>query len=298
MIKPPPRRDVELRPDLHVHSTFSDGLYTPTALCAKARAAGVTHLSLCDHDTLDGICAMANAIAQSNADADQSPMAFLPGVEISTGEHGRIHILGYGTSLEKHAVQTLMKDSQAKRTNRFKEMLKKLAENGIELPQELLPPLDGSISPGRAHLARALIAMGTVNTVEQAFARFLGEGRLCYVPYRHMSATEAVSFLRNSHCIPVLAHPSRLSMSEEARFAFIRSLADAGLMGVEVFHPSASHRDIRGLEPFVRKAGLLVSGGSDFHGDAGAHAGLGDLSAKWTTASHDIHALYSALTDV
>ena len=282
-----------LRPDLHTHSSFSDGLYAPGELCAMAVAAGVTHIALCDHDTLAGLAPMEQAVAAHNAAVADNPgasgpLAFLPSVEISAGPGGKTHILGYGAKPEHAELASRLAAARERRRERFVEMLRLLAAMGIHVPPEQCPPLGGQLPAGRAHLARALVATGTVSTVDQAFTRFLAEGKPAYVPYDHINAVEAVALVRRAGCIPVLAHPFRLSLSQEALFALISALAGEGLMGLEVFHPSASRRNIRALAPFARRAGLLLTGGSDFHGDLHAQSRLGVFPSGWS--EEDIHA--------
>ena len=292
MRKPPSQAGI--RPDFHVHSTFSDGLYTPQALCHMAVSSKLSHLSLCDHDTLAGLAPMAEALGEHNAaEKEAREIFFLPGVEVSTGIHGRIHILGYGADPSNPILRPWMDSALSRRRKRLSQMLDSLSALGIEVPAEDLPAGDTQAA-GRAHIARALMKLGIVNTLDQAFGRFLGEGKPAYIPYEHTGAVEAVALLREAHCVPVLAHPARLALSGEMRLALVRSLVDAGLMGIEVFHPSASRRDIRTLESFARKQGLLITGGSDFHGDT--HARLGEVPSGWTSVQEDTFALLSAVS--
>lgn len=280
--------------DLHIHSAYSDGLLSPEALCALALQKQVSVLALCDHDTLDGLKPMADAVAVCNS--AEKRLDFLPAVELSTGSEGRTHILGYGASVRNERLRSAMAEMGEKRRARAALMIAKLEEQGIRLQPGSLPDpqIEGRFI-GRAHIARALIASGVVNTMEQAFDRYLGEGRPACVALEHFTAVQAISLLRNAGAVPVLAHPMRMGLSEPMLTALIESLHSEGLMGVEVYHPSASRRNIRFLLALARKNGMLVTGGSDFHGDKGLRVTLGGLPSGWRNWSDDLTALERAI---
>ena len=132
----------------------------------------------------------------------------------------------------------------------------------MNIPRELLPEADAADMPiGRPHIARALIRLGVVNTMEQAFDRYLGEGKPAYVTLEHLSAEQAVKLLLGASAVPVLAHPIRIGLPSQVLEAFIGFLQGIGLQGLEVYHPSASARDVRALDSLARRNGLLVTGG-------------------------------------
>lgn len=280
--------------DLHTHSTYSDGLLTPDALCALAVRKHVTLLALCDHDTTEGLVHMAEAVrAQAERGAS---LALIPGVELSAGADGRTHILGYGVRADATPLNDALAALRAKRAARGGQMVAALAAMGVQVPPALVPKAQaGGMAIGRPHLARALIRMGLVSTVEQAFARYLGEGRPAYVPLAHFSAAEAIALLGACGALPVLAHPARLHMPAQTLEALVASLKGVGLMGLEVYHPSASRGDVRQLAAMALRHGLLVTGGSDFHGDAGSRARLGGLPAGWRHCEADVEALQAAV---
>lgn len=229
------------------------------------------------------------------AEEGKPRIIFLPGVEMSSGNEGSIHVLGYGAEPGNERLGEWLDSAQKRRRERFDQMLGKLLRLGYTIPERLLPPKDTALPLGRAHLARALVQMGVTNTLAQAFDRFLGQGKPAYVAYEHMSAIETVQFLRKAHVVPVLAHPVRLCMSEEELFALVTSMQEEGLMGLEVFHPSASRSQMRSLEAFARRRKLLVTGGSDFHGDQNTTVHFGKLPVEWTKAHEDVLALMSAI---
>jgi predicted metal-dependent phosphoesterase TrpH len=276
--------------DLHVHSAYSDGVLSPAALCALALQKRVETLALCDHDTTDGLAPFLDAATICNR-AGQRLLA-LPAVELSTGSDGRTHILGYGVSATYAPLQAAIAQLRMKRRERGAQMLETLRRLGINLPPDALPGINTPQAPiGRPHVARALIHAGVVNTMEQAFDRYLAEGKPAYVPLVHMMASPAIQLLSAAGAVPVLAHPARMALPPQALEALITSLQAEGLMGLEVYHPSASRRDIRHLEGIARRHGLLVTGGSDFHGDHGSHAKLGELPGGWHAWQADIEAL-------
>ena len=274
--------------DLHLHSTYSDGLKTPQELCAMAVRADVGHVALCDHDTANGVEAMLDA-------ADAHGLACIPGVEISTGEGGKTHILCYGRNVLSPQVKDYLKRVAQEREERAANILRRLDAIGVVIPHESRPALLAKPSVGRAHIARELIALGVVNTMQQAFDRYLLEGRPAYVPRTLLPAAQAVRDLRGMQVLPVLAHPMRMGMDLPALHAFIRSLKACGLMGVECYHPSANARSARALETIARQEQLLVTGGSDYHGDAGSTVHIGRLPSGWERREEDLCALLSAL---
>ncbi len=298
-----PQRDGDNCPgpgvDLHVHSVYSDGRHTPQQLCQLADDAGLAHLALCDHDTLAGIEPMAGAVESLNLRRSQegkAPLAFLPGLELSTGDRGTLHVLAYGADPKDACLQDFLQEAEARRQSRFQEMLAKLGALGVEIPSEELPTLSGPL--GRAHIARALQRMGVVKTIQQAFGRYLGEGRAAYVPYAHISATEAVALLKRVRLAPVLAHPCRMGLETTAMLSLIEALQDKGLVGIEVYHPSATPKQTGMLEAFARRQGLLVTGGSDFHGDEGRREALGRWPGQWENREQDVRALYAYIQKV
>ena len=262
------------RADLHVHSSYSDGLKTPEQLCAIAGRLGITHLALCDHDTVDGLDAMARAVREENrarASRGQPLLTLIPGVEISTGPGGRTHLLAYGASGRNAPLAAFLAGVSAERRMRAGRILDRLAEAGLTVTPKMraLPDIP---SVGRAHFARALVESGQARDVHQAFDRYLSEGRPGYVPRASLPTGDTVAALSGMGLVVVLAHPMRLELEREPLYALIREWKARGLRGVEAYHPSAGRRGARLLDALAREEGLLVTGGSDYHGDAHAPA--------------------------
>lgn len=275
--------------DLHLHSTFSDGLKTPDELCAMAVKAGLSHLALCDHDTVHGLPAMREA-------AQKHRLVLIPGVEISTGVDGHTHVLCYGANVESAEMKAFLDSMAQERTGRAEAIMKLLFKEGIHISEQRRQALLAQPCVGRAHIARELIAMGAVNTMQQAFDRYLADGKPAYVARTHLPTAQAVEKLKAMHVLPVLAHPMRMGVSPTSLHALIRSYCSWGLAGVEAYHPSANARAARMLDGIARQENLLVTGGSDYHGDPGSTVCIGRLPAGWPSRKDDLSALQSALS--
>lgn len=275
--------------DLHVHSTCSDGVKTPEELCRTAQKTGVEVLALCDHDSADGVPRMQQAL-------QGSAVTLVPGVEISTGQGGGTHILCYGPGVLSPQMQRFLHEMAQERIRRADEMIRLLARAGAVIPQERREALLASPSVGRPHIARALVEAGAVHTVKQAFERYLAQGRPAYVPRRLLPTAQTVEALSRMHVLPVLAHPVRLGLEHTALHALVASLREAGLRGMEAWHPSASARSAAQMDALAREQKLLVTGGSDYHGEPGSTVQMGRLPSGWERRSDDVQQLLQSLS--
>ena len=276
----------EYKADLHLHSVYSDGLKTPAGLCRMAVKAHVNVLSLTDHDTAAG-CGEMRAAAIENG------LAYLPGVEISTGAGGKVHVLAYGPAVESRGMQEWLAAIAADRQQRAAEMIRRLEQNGISLSQEVCRELLRNPAVGRPHIARALVETGAASNVRQAFDRWLVEGKPGYVPRAHLLTRDAVRTVRDLGAVPVLAHPTQTGLEWPALYALVEDLRSCGLMGVEAWHSCASRTQARQLDGMARASGLLVTGGSDYHGDAGSTVQVG--KPGWAGAQEDIDRLMAVI---
>jgi len=277
--------------DLHVHSCFSDGVKTLAELAVMAHKAGVSYFALCDHDTANGWADMKKAL-------ENSRITLIPGAEISTGQSGSTHVLCYGPKVNSVEMQLFLQSIAQERIGRAEEMMRRLAKEGIFIPEQRQAQLLASSSVGRTHLARAIVERGACSTVKQAFERYLGQGRPAYVPRNLPTTTEAVEKLTDMKVVTVLAHPMRIGLEGTALHAFIQTLKECGLMGLEAYHPSASHSSAKQLETLARQENLLVTGGSDYHGDPGSTAHIGRLPSGWQTRAQDMQALTDAISNM
>ena len=238
--------------ELHSHTTFSDGTLTPGDLVDAAIKAGVKALAITDHDTLAGWDQALQAAG--------SALEIVPGVELSTVEKGKsLHILGFYPRRE--ALEPALKERIAGRQRRAKLMVQKLAELGYPVN---LPELPGDMAPGRPHIAAALVRAGHVNSSREAFERWLGDNGPAYVQYEKFSAAAGIQLLRQARAVPVWAHPYLFRGGTVE--TVLPRLVEAGLMGVEVYHPNHSPSEVRRLETYCQQYGLLMTGGSDYHG--------------------------------
>jgi len=238
--------------ELHCHTTCSDGTLTPEELVQAAIAAGVKAMAITDHDTLAG---WDRAIAAAG-----EQLEIIPGLELSTVHRARsLHILGYYPDRAK--LEGPLQDRIQGRKRRARAMAAKLAELGYPIE---LPEMRGDNAPGRPHLAKALVAAGYITHVQEAFTRWLGEGGPAYVQYDQFAATDGIRLLLDCGAVPVWAHPYLFRGGTVA--TVLPELVEAGLMGVEVYHPNHSPSDERKLEELCDRYGLLMTGGSDYHG--------------------------------
>ncbi len=253
-----------MRIDLHTHTTASDGLLTPPALVQAARQAGVEVLAITDHDTVDGI---PEALEEARAVG----IRLIPGVELSVEEaEGELHLLGYFVDFEADWFRSFLAELRASRVDRIREMVRRLNDLGARLPLEAVQR-EARGTVGRAHVARALVAAGYVRTPAEAFERYIGRGRPAWVPRNTLSSEEAIAAIRRAGGIPVLAHPGR-----SVSFARVAALKASGLEGIEVYYPDHTPHETAQLLALARELSLLVTGGSDYHGDGvGTGAALG-----------------------
>ncbi|MGI6262912.1 MAG: PHP domain-containing protein [Succiniclasticum sp.] len=243
--------------DLHMHSSFSDGIWAPEQLAAQAARAGIAGLALTDHDTLRGLPPMAAA-------SEALGIRFVPGVELSTRLEGRqVHILGLGIRADCAALETRLAEVRNARLIRLEKILAKLRALGVQITVD--PPKDGTRAVGRPHVARAMVAAGYVRDVQEAFDLYLGEGKPAYEPQPKMNPDEGVALVHEAGGLAIQAHPE-----EVGDRALVQHLLDTlPYDGVEVYHPTADTAAQAYWLQEAEKRSLLVSGGSDFHGNAG-----------------------------
>lgn len=247
--------------ELHCHTTCSDGTLTPSELVQAAVRAGVRALAITDHDTLSGWDeAICKAQGFANDEAKPYNLEIVPGVELSTVHCDRsLHILGFYPDADK--LRAPLSGRLEGRKRRAAQMVANLAALGYPI---FLPELGEGIAPSRPHLARSLVAAGHVKSTEEAFARLLGDDQPAYVHYDKFSISEGVALLRNCGAVPVWAHPYLFRGGEIEQV--LKELVDAGLMGIEVYHPCHTPKEKKHLEALCVQYGLLMTGGSDYHG--------------------------------
>ncbi len=248
-----------LRIDLHLHSTFSDGVLTPAALVQSLNAAKVSIASLTDHDTLDGVKAFSVACRKSSIKS-------VTGVELSAAYDKVLHILGYRVDVEDKILRDMLEKNKQGRNQRNILICKKLQEYGFDITLEEARAIAGSDVVGRPHIARVLWGKGYVPNIKAGFDRYLGRGAIAYVPRSLLSAEECIRLIRGAGGLPVLAHPLQTTPDLDDLPGLLSGLKDAGLWGLECWSPCNSSREVYRCLASAEEFELHPTAGSDFHG--------------------------------
>lgn len=248
--------------DLHVHSNKSDGSLTPSDLVLEAKKKGLTAFALTDHDTVDGIDEAMEA-------AKGSGVTVIPGIELSTEYEGKdIHIVGLFIDKEQPAFRDKIQEFVDSRILRNQKMCQKLTEAGCPLTyEELMEEFPGSVIT-RAHYAQILLKKGYTKSLKEAFERYIGDRGPCFIPREKITPEDGVKLILSAKGIPVLAHPLLYKMGKERLQILIDRLKAAGLEAIEAVYCTYSPSEEVQMRELAKKNGLLISGGSDFHGSA------------------------------
>lgn len=247
--------------DLHVHTTASDGQYTPSEIVEKAYEKKLSLIAITDHDTTEGL-------EEGEKKAKELGILFVRGIEISINRPGcEFHLLGLGLKSNSDSLKKLTSGVLSNRTLRNEEILQKLKSKGINLDIETLQKDFSNTVIGRPHIAEELVKMKIVKTRQQAFDQYLAKGRSCYVDMKGADFDEAIQSINDSGGVPVLAHPMSLFLSWSKMPDFIKDLKDRGLKGLEAYHPGARRAECYRLDELARSLGLFITAGSDFHGE-------------------------------
>lgn len=240
--------------DLHLHTTASDGTFTPARLVKRAVKKRVRIIAVTDHDTTAGL-------PEATEEARRFNVGVIPGIEINTdmGE-AEAHILGYFIDTEHPGLVETLQRIRRGREQRVGAMCALLAEHGLEISEEDVRRHARGESVGRPHVAQALLARRLVAHMGEAFERWLGRGRPAYVPRTSLTPFQAIEAIREAGGVAVLAHPNL------AGEAILDDLVRAGLQGLEALHPTHTADRTAHLARLAESRGLGVTGGSDFHG--------------------------------
>jgi len=241
--------------DLHLHSHFSDGTYSPEEVVSHGARFGFAALALTDHDSVEGCARMTAACGPAGIE-------FIPGAELTAEQAGNeLHLLGYFLDTHNGKLLAEIAKFQTVRQNRIREMVAKLNQVKIPLEADAVFALANCRSPGRPHVARALVNARLCGSLDEAFERFLKKNRPAWVPKMKMSALDAVELIHQAGGLAVMAHPG-LNRTDEV----IPELVEAGLDGIECFHTKHSPAMSARYLALADKFHLLVTGGSDCHG--------------------------------
>ena len=248
--------------DLHVHSDKSDGSLSPSDLVSYAIKQGVTAFALTDHDTVDGIDEAIKA-------SEGTSVTVIPGIELSTEYEGKdIHIVGLFIDKEEPAFRDKIQEFVDSRILRNQKMCQKLTEYGLPITyDELQNEFPGSVIT-RAHYAQLLLKKGYIKSLKEAFERYIGDRGPCFIPREKITPEDGVKLILSAKGIPVLAHPLQYGMGDERLQKLIDRLKAVGLQAMEAVYCTHSPSEENKMRALADKNNLLISGGSDFHGNA------------------------------
>ncbi len=260
--------------DLHVHSTASDGTYTPTELVYAAQNAGLSAFALTDHDTVDGI-------AEAKAAAQDAGIELIPGVELSCEyQEKEIHIVGLFLDEKNTQLLNHLAKFRENRGNRNQKMYQKLQEEGFDITEEALRQQFPDAVLTRAHVAKFLLEHGYIKSIAEAFEHYIGDGCRCYVPREKISPPDGVRLIHAAGGKAVLAHPILYHLSDACLRELIADCTACGLDGIEAYYSTYQPNDERYIKQLAKAYHLKLSGGSDFHGDNKPHIRLGFGTGK------------------
>ena len=247
--------------DLHVHTTASDGQYTPTQIIEKASDKNIGVIAITDHDTVAGI-------QEGAAAAKEHGITFVPGVELNISyPTGEFHLLGLGFKQISPSLTEILDNLVKNRELRNVQIIEKMREAGVDITlEEMIADFPDTVL-GRPHFAAELVKKKVVKTRQQAFDRYLAKGRPWYVARVGSNLDEAIVAVKESGGVPVIAHPMSLYLSWGKLPDALQNFYDRGVMGLEAFHPGARVTECLRLEELAQKIGYFVTAGSDFHGE-------------------------------
>lgn len=247
--------------DLHVHTTASDGQYTPTEIINKAIEKNIKAIAITDHDTIAGI-------EEAKLAAKDKQIQLIPGIELNiNGSPGEFHLLGLGIKETSSSLKTVLENVIKNRNTRNENIIKKMNDDGININiEEFYADFPNTII-GRPHFAAMLVKKGIVKTRQQAFDQYLARGKKWYCDRIGTNLDEAIVAITDSGGIPVLAHPMSLYLSWGKMPEMFQQYLEQGIQGIEAYHPGARVTECLRLEELGRKLGFFITAGSDFHGE-------------------------------
>jgi transcription antitermination factor NusB len=253
--------------DLHIHTDFSDGTASPEKVIEEALKLNLHTIAITDHDSIDAI-----EIAQTIC--NRKGINIIPAVELSSYHRtADIHILGYFIDIKNSALLGKLAELQLERIERIKKITKKLNNLGVDInPQEVFD-IAGKGSPGRMHVAEALCKRGSCRNIRESFQRYLADESPACVPKMTLTLKEGIELITSAGGIPVYSHPGTTQ-----RDALIPKMVEYGLQGIEVYYPTHSPDDIKRYIQLAKEYDLVVTGGSDYHGERRPDLKLGGMT--------------------
>mgnify|MGYP001546742910 CR=1 FL=1 len=284
--------------DLHVHSTASDGSYTPQQIMALAADAGVKAISITDHDTIDGIKAIS-------ARMGHGPVELMSGVEISCDppldglSSSSLHILGYGFSVYDSGLNQLLDQLKVAREQRNPRIVEQLCLLGFDISIEEVEKACGGGQAGRPHIAQVMVDKGYVDSFDKAFDLYLAKGKPAYVDKFRVSCKTAIQVIHDAGGVAVLAHPGLIKEEKSRRLEqLIIELISYGLDGLEVYYTDHSEDQVSRLMSLARQNDLAVTGGSDFHGTFNKGVDLGTGKGNLNIGFNVFHRLKARIDEM
>jgi len=247
--------------DLHLHTTASDGVMTPSEIVNYAKNKGLVAIAITDHDTIEGL-------EEGLLEGERIGLEVIPGIEISA-EHspGSMHLLGFFIDIHHPILKERLEYLQRARAERNPRMAEKLNKLGINITFDEVLKASGGGQVGRPHFAQVLLEKGYVRSFQEAFDRFLKKGASAYVEKMRFSAEESIHFINEANGVAVLAHPNTLQLNGYSELEnLIVRLVEKGLRGIEAYYPEHSALQVAQYKTLAERHGLLVTGGTDYHG--------------------------------
>ena len=247
--------------DLHLHTTASDGVMSPSEIVRYAKTKGLQAFAITDHDTIEGL-------EEGLSEGKRIDFEVIPGIEISA-EHspGSMHLLGFFLDIHHPLLNERLEYLQKARAERNPKIVEKLNRLGIELTYEEVLKASGGGQVGRPHFAQVLMEKNYVRTFQEAFDRFLKKGAPAYADKFRFTAKEALHFINEAKGVAVLAHPNTLNMNGYSELEnLILRLIEEGLKGIEVYYPEHSPLEVARYKTLAERYSLLITGGTDYHG--------------------------------
>ncbi len=244
--------------DLHTHTTASDGTLTPNELLSEAKKKEIEVVSITDHDTIEGLKGIR---------LNDKSVFFIPGIEISAEFNSTLHILGYAFDIENKKLSQTLAKLQRYRQERNYRIIEKMSKMGFEVTIDELKEIAKGEVIGRPHFARAMVNKGYVSSIQEAFDLYLKRGSPLYEEKVRLEPKAAVELIQDAGGIPVLAHPYQTKLEDEKLEVLVKELTSYGLKGIEAFYSLHTPLQVNQYIELSRKYDLLVTAGSDFHGE-------------------------------
>jgi predicted metal-dependent phosphoesterase TrpH len=248
------------RIDLHTHSNRSDGTFAPAELVRRAAERGLDVVAVTDHDTTEGL-------GEASATGEEAGIEVVPGVEFSAEHAGTsVHVLCYWMDVEDEALQAELRRLREDRFRRGELMVQKLRDLGHPISFERVREIAEGGNIVRPHVAQAMVEAGIVSSEEEAFERWIADGRPAHVPKHALEPLEALALIRGAGGLCVLAHPGMWGDQTEVPEELVEAMAEAGMAGLEADHPDHSPEQRERYRREAERLGLIPTGGSDCHG--------------------------------